>query len=465
MLKLFDNLHFYLIQSLVSALISMSVISIAAKNIDIPSLGGYMLSYSYSLIVNSIINFGTIAVYDRNFFEYDSSTQKEEQNLLIRTLLIFNLTVLLISISIFILIPSIYYSVINLNKYSYVFVFLGTGFNFMGQLLLSRFKNLGEAKKFMIFGLIFPILYLVIFLFILKLEINYLKIEISYLLAQLFSLVILLLSISYSKGNKLFDLAILIYSLKIALPSLPRTLVGSLNNQMDRIFAGGIGGPSVLALYGIAQLVSSSIFIFMSALGREFQPKVYKIIFSDYRFDLAKMLNPYLYLCGLFSLVICLFSSEILIIFFGEDYVSVSSIVTLLSIVYLAMFIGKINGLQLLASRKTFLTSIASVFSILVNYSLISPFYEFFSIFGLALAFFISQLFFIWVCYYFSQVHRPLLVSLKFYFMLLFGHTIIFILIHFSYNFNEQLFLFSKILIIVIYSCYGIFYYFSEQKK
>ena len=451
MLKSFSNLHFYLIQSFVSSLLGILVLSFAAKNIDMPSLGGYMLSYSYALVFNSIANVGTLAIYDRNFFEYDSSFQRKEQDLLIRTLLWFNFTVLLISVVVFFFVPDTYFSLINLNKFSYICVSLGTGFNFMSQLLLSRFKNLGEAKKFMIFGVVSPALFLILLLLGLNRGLDYLLIEFSYLAAQAFALIILLPSIIFSKNVKFFDLGILFYSLKISLPSLPRTLVSSLNNQMDRILAGGIGGPSVLALYGIAQLISSSIFLFMTALGREFQPKVYKVIFSNDRCDLAKLLNPYLYLCGFFSLIICLFSEEILLIFFGNEYVSVNVIVSFLSIVYLAMFIGKVNGLQLLAEKKTLITSFVSVVSVLINYSLITPFYEYFSIFGLALAFFFSQIIIIALNYYYAQVYRPLLMSLKLYFTLLFGQALIFALIYSPPNLDYYLFLIFKILIALIY--------------
>jgi O-antigen/teichoic acid export membrane protein len=464
MLKSFSMARFYLIQSFISSFFGLLVISIAAKNIGIHQLGEYLLSYSCALVANTVLSVGLLVVYDRNFFEYDSHLQKNMQDLLIRTLLFFNFFILLFSFVVLYFIPNLYFSSVNLNKTSYLYVFLGTGFNFLSQLLLSRIKNLGEAKKFLMFGVLSPLLFFITFSTGLVLQSSYLNIEFSYVLANGIALIALLFTVPYSRDSRLFNLEILVYSLKIAWPSLPRTLVSSLNNHMDKILAGSIGGPSILALYGVAQLISSSIFVFMTALGRDFQPKVYRFIFSDRGGDINEFLSPYLYLSGLFSLSVCLFSDEILSIFFGEEYKSVSYIVSFLSFVYLAMFISKINGLQLLVEKKTILTSFGSIISILLNYVLIFPFYQYFSIFGFALAFFVSQIFGVVFNYYYAQLYKPLLFKLHFYFLLLGCHAVIF-LIYYIFSNNSEFYLLMglKITGIIVYIIFGYSNYYRNK--
>ena len=414
-----NNIHYYTLQSIISVGLGLLVFAICARYLQAEILGVYLLSYSCSLVLNSVANMNLLAVYERNYFEFEASSRKSEQDILFYTLLIFSCFVIGIFSLVIYYLPTKIFTLLKLDKYSFLYVFIGMGIYFNCQFGLSRFKNIGDAYSFMKYGLIASVSLVIILIIFLILDIKYYPIEISFLFAQILAAFALLSKFPTIKRDKIFSPELLHYSLGISLPALPRVLVTSLNTQLDRIIAGGIGGPATLAIYGILQTVSSSIFLFMTALGRDFQPRVYKLLFDKNNSSFHNLLNPYIYLSGLTSLILAMFPDDLLSIIFGSQYRGNGYIVSFLVLIYFSMFIGKINGLQLLASKRTGVTSVIMTASMFINYISIQELYGLFSIFGLAISFALSQ-FFLTVCIYFcARIYNRINFQLNLYFFII----------------------------------------------
>ena len=102
---------------------------------------------------------------------------------------------------------------------------------------------------------------------------------------------------------------------------------------------GTIGG---VGIFEIGQKIANSIFIFMTALQQVFSPQVYKRMFSENQLvfkGIGQYLTPFFYICVLFAMPVSLFSHEIIINFFPKEFHQASSIVSILSILYVVYFL------------------------------------------------------------------------------------------------------------------------------
>jgi O-antigen/teichoic acid export membrane protein len=142
-------------------------------------------------------------------------------------------------------------------------------------------------------------------------------------------------------------------------------MIGLLNT------VGGVG------IYSIGQKVSYLVFTFMTAIQNVFSPQVYKKMFDLGEHggeSIGKYLTPFVYVCVSFALIISLFSEEVIHILTPVSYHGAVSVVAILSMFYGFMFLGKINGSQLIFMKKTHITSILTLVTVVLNIGLNIPF-------------------------------------------------------------------------------------------
>jgi O-antigen/teichoic acid export membrane protein len=198
-----------------------------------------------------------------------------------------------------------------------------------------------------------------------------------------------------------FDFVALNTALKLSLPLTPKVFFGVLNSQLDKYLIGILSTLGGVGIYNIAQKIANITFTFMTAIQNVFSPKVYTMMFEMEPKSAAKSiglyLTPFYYISIFVSLLISLFSEEIIIFLFPVEYYSSINITSIFSILYTTYFFSKHP--QLIYAKKTWLSSFLFVFSILLNVVIGIPFAKTWGAIGVAWGSLLSGL--IWGAIYF----------------------------------------------------------------
>ena len=242
---------------------------------------------------------------------------------------------------------------------------------------LTYFKNSEMAKKFVSFTIALSIINLIVSVFL----VAYLRIGvIGIVYGQLCSGAIIFSVLSYKFITTLkpsFSKSIFIGSLKISYPLTPRIFLGVISTQFDKYMIGLLATVGGVGIYSIGQRVSNTIFVFMTAIQNVFSPQVYKKMFDLKEKGgeaIGKYLTPFAYVCISVALLVSLFSEEIISILTPPSYHGAIDIVIILSMFYGFMFFGKLNGNQLIFTKKTHITSLLTMVSIGLNVGFNIPF-------------------------------------------------------------------------------------------
>jgi O-antigen/teichoic acid export membrane protein len=127
---------------------------------------------------------------------------------------------------------------------------------------------------------------------------------------------------------------------------------------------GGVG------IYSIGQKVASVAFTYMTAIQNVFSPQVYTRMFDLKEKggeSVGRYLTPFVYISTAFTLIIAVFSEEIISILTPVSYHGAIDIVTVLAMYYGFLFFGKISPMQLIYAKKTHLCTVLSTVSIGFN--------------------------------------------------------------------------------------------------
>ena len=224
---------------------------------------------------------------------------------------------------------------------------------------------------------------------------------------------------------------------------------------------GLIATTGSVAIYNIGQLIAQTIFQFMTALGRVFQPEVYRKLFAKEQDNLLEINNyilPFFYVSILIALLVALFSKEFVGLFFPIEYSQATLIVLILSIYYASLFFGKITGNQLIYAKKTHITSLLMLIGVTLNVSLNFVFIKNWGMVGAAWATTISGLIMGLVAYFVAQKYVKILWQWKKYWFiyLLFLLTIVFALADYKDYINADIFvLIVKVALVLGYITLG----------
>jgi O-antigen/teichoic acid export membrane protein len=202
-----------------------------------------------------------------------------------------------------------------------------------------------------------------------------------------------------------FDFVALKSALKLSLPLTPKVFFGVLNSQLDKYLIGVLSTLGGVGIYNIAQKIGNITFTFMTAIQNVFSPQVYTKMFEMEPKSAAKSiglyLTPFYYFSIFVALLISLFSEEIIIILFPIEYYSAINITSIFSILYASYFFSKHP--QLIYAKKTWLSSILFVFSIILNVIIGIPFAKIWGPIGVAWGSLLSGLIWGSIYFYVSQ--------------------------------------------------------------
>lgn len=451
----------YILQSVVCGVCPLLLIPIITDKLDPVIFGNYSLVVVYASIVIGIANFGCIAGYERNFFLSENSNKQSGQLLCsVQVFIGFSFSIVIFLGWCFS--EKIVTVILSNSQYTklWLVVLIALSLSSFLQYYLTYLKNKGLAYGFCIitalqtginFGISIGLLIYtdhgIMSLAYALLISNALMVVIS-LIHQLFRLPFL-----FSSGY-LMDV------LKVSLPLTPKVLFGFLNTQFDKILLGHLAESGNVGIYTIAQKISMSIYLFMTALDRVFKPNIFRMLFSvSSSKKIGKYLTSFVFISLFPALIIVLFSSEIVTLFLSEKYSGATGIIIVLSIYYAGLFIGKINGAQLVYAEKTWFLSKWTLISGIVNIILNLPFIYFWGAIGAALATTLSSIIMTYICNIYSQKFAKITWELKkvqgMYFILLISSLFVIGIDSEMLNLNYNLILVLKGLIIGLYMYLG----------
>jgi O-antigen/teichoic acid export membrane protein len=384
MTKKIKNTTIYLIPSLVGAILPIISLPLFTRVLTMEEYGALALCQTYSIFINGISNFGLNIGYERDFFE---KSNKKEGALLYTTLLFVIVTYLIFGVITFFAQNHISTFLFKNIKYNNLLLitYFATGMTSLKSFYLIYFKNNEDALKFVWYTLDESIIGFLVSIFL----VIYLRIGISGIVfAQLFSSGFVFLLLTKYFINKIkFSLDFIAFkkSLSLSLPLSPRFLFGIVGSQFDKYILGVMSSLGVVGVYSIAQRITGIIFTFMTAIQNVWAPRVYRLMFEEKENGpklIGVYLNPFFYIsvaCGLF---ISLFSEEILYFLAPKEYSDASSIIIVLSILYVSYFFGKQN--QLVYTKKTHIISILTLMGIFINVVFNYIFVSFWGLMGIA---------------------------------------------------------------------------------
>jgi O-antigen/teichoic acid export membrane protein len=411
--KTINNLKMYLIHIVLGGLFTISLMSVASNHLEAEEFGWFVLAQVYSLIAVGIANLGVLTAYDRNFFIYEKDIKKSAQ--LITSSLLFVLINLLTLLGVIYFYQTDITLLIiadNAPKEMLFIVLCGSAISSLAQYYLTFLKNSSLARHFMQFSLLQILINFTIALFLL-LTTSLKSLSLAY--AWLFSNAILLLSLAvfYKKLLTTFSSTLLKEVLNISLPLTPRVFFGFINTQFDKIMLGMIASTGSVAIYSIGQTISLTIFQFMTAMGRLFQPEMYRKLFANKQQthvdEIHNYILPFFYVSIFMALLVAIFAKEFVVLFFPEKYAGATIVIIILSIYYVVLFFGKITGNQLIYAKKMHLSSLLMLVGIIFNVALNIPFIMKWGMVGAAWATTISGIIIGLISYFLAQKYAKII--------------------------------------------------------
>ena len=374
--QVLKNSFFYIIPIVVGSLVPIVTLPIFTRTFTPVEFGILTLAQVYAIFMNGISNFGLITGFERNFFESNENSKRISLLYsIVLFVIIFSFIFLIITLAIenFVL-----NNIFKIYGYKYILVlsYLTTAISSLKLYFLSYFKNTEDAKSFALYSTdetIFSILFSLIFVFCFKLNIY------GFVVGQLISalLVFGLLVIKFKRINPIsFDFDSFKSALKISLPLTPKVFFGILNNQIDKYLIGILSSIGGVGVYNIAQKVANSTFTLMTAIQNVFSPKVYRLMFEMESKRAGKYiglyLTPFYYVSIFFSLLVSLFSEELIFILYPPAYYDAINITSVFTMLYASYFFSKHP--QIIYSKKTWLSSLLFIISIILNVVIGIPF-------------------------------------------------------------------------------------------
>ena len=462
----FKNFLWYLIPFGFKNFLPLIALPVFTRYISVEEFGLYALAIFYGSVIAGIVNLGLSGVFERSFFELDSIMRKN----LLWTILLFILLLysffFILTVQIAGFIASTIFQVEAIGD----LLILALSFQVFKSLnlyYLSYFKNYENAKKYTYVAIIESGLSIGLAL---HLVMNYGMGITGFLLGQLIGVGLcffFLFIYLFFPFTRVFEWSLLKKQLELSLPLTPRIFFGVINTQFDRYMLGLLSAMGGVGIFDISQKIANTSFVFMTTIQNTFSPTVYKKLFSKDKSEfnsVGKYLTPFFYLCILFSIIVGLFSYEILLVLTTESFHSGAPIISLLTILYGFYFFGKQP--QLMFAKKTGLISFLSFFSILSNIALNIPLIYYYGIYGAAIATTISGIMSSLIGYYFAQKYAPILWEKRVFIILgYFTTTIVLVIILDYLQIEYLLLLLIKISFFIIYLILGNRYGYITIKK
>lgn len=398
----------YILQMIVSSGLALISMGFVTYHLSPDEYGQFILVQVYTTFAVGIANFGLSIGYERNFFLYEKSYTQSGQLISSAFVLVaINLSLLLlvgylyqVEVSNFVLLP-------DLPENLIIIVLMAISFSSLSDYYFLFLKNSGLVKSYVTLMIVRSSIYFVISISLLLLS-SLKTLSLAY--ALLISNILTFIFLSLTIGRKLpfiFNGSFLKDMLRISIPLTPRIFFGILSSQFDKVMLGLIGSAEFVGLYSVGQKISSLSYQFMNALGKVFQPELFRKLFSNRHKSKSLEINnyilPFLYVSIFGALIITLLAKEVITIFVAKEYFGAILVTIVLSLFHASLFFPKIFGNQLIYAEKPLILSILTLAGIAFNAALNIPFIMNWGVNGAAWATTISSIVITCITYFIAQ--------------------------------------------------------------
>ena len=358
--------------------------------------GVLALANIYAAVVSGLANFGMSAAYDRNYYQYRDDRVKAAQ-LLYSILLFIILNFVFLAGITYVFRDTIANLVIGSESYG-DFLFWATCAFFLTSsswYFLTYFKNSESPKDYVAYSIVSSLIHFIVSLYL----VAYLRIGIiGIVYAQLCSGVIVMgilsfrfmASLPFSLNKERF-----LEAFQIAYPLTPRILLGVAGTQSDNYIVGLLDSIGGAGIYSIGKKIANMVFTIMTAIENVFSPQMYGKMFDLKERGgtaVGRYLTPFAYISIFLALLMSHFSEEVIILLTPAAYHAAIDVISVLSMYYGSMFIGKITGPQLIYTKKTHITSLLTIINLAITVSFTILFILKWGVIGAAWAMLISGL-------------------------------------------------------------------------
>ena len=189
---------------------------------------------------------------------------------------------------------------------------------------------------------------------------------------------VIFIFIIFKDGKKFFDREIWKFSLKYSLPLIPHYLSNIVLNQSDRLMIGRMVGDSAAAKYGIAYMISSMVWLVVSATNSSFIPYSFRKLKDHKENEIRKNANKLLIMIALLCLLATALAPEIIRFFAASNYSDTVYVVPPIAAAEFFIFVFTLFSDVEYFYKKTkwigIATGIAAILNIILNYCFIPRF-------------------------------------------------------------------------------------------
>ena len=161
--------------------------------------------------------------------------------------------------------------------------------------------------------------------------------------------------------------------LPTSVPLLPRVFLGVLATQFDKLMLGLISSLGAAGIYSLGKRISDQLFGLLSAIDNAYTPELYRRLLQRERghaTPIGDYLLPFLFWSLTLSLVVVLFSEDLVRILMPPSYSGAAPVAGILGVYSALMFFGKIAGPQIIHANRTIITTILSFVLVGLNVGL-----------------------------------------------------------------------------------------------
>ena len=274
----------------------------------------------------------------------------------------------------------------------------------LGSMIGGAFQALRKLKYTSISAIMYSLVQLIIILIGVYFDLGLIFITCSYVVGYLVQVIYLYIKLrNYEKPKIDFDLSFWKKCLKFSLPFALTTLFFSIYYSIDVVMLSYLVGDVATGLYNSAYKIISvltNFFLIYQAVVFPLMSKLFDNSDDLMMLSFNKSIKYLLLLLLPLSLGIITYTDQIVVLIYGNTYISASNIMKILIWTVILLFInGAITTLLNASNKEVSVTKIyatASIFNIILNIILISIY----SYNGAALATVISEIFILLLMYY-----------------------------------------------------------------
>lgn len=405
------NISWLILGWIISAVIPVITLPIITAYLDPKSFGIIALFMVEASLLGGLYGLGLGAFASRMIYKYDRRNRQkcfQYLGVILFYLVVFSLLGLLISLPfVKILKRLILKDVFFPHPFLFYIPVIYGFFDNIYSFTINSFMGLQQTKKYFICNITGVLL-------LIPLEVaglvwfGFTWIEVV-ALQLIVKIVVVFLSLWLLKENLGFSfkrLKIIKLALRYSLPYIPLNFSSWLQQQIDKIFLGGMHSLSYVGVYAVGAKVSEGFRLFSRPVAASIKPEISKRLDnkeSGIQSDITDFFNLFFQLSLFVIFAISIFSQEIMTLFTDVKYSGAYRIIPFAIFGIMFAELSGILHLKFIYKNKTglfpLITFIGAFLNVSLNYYLIPKF----EIVGAAFAAVLANLGVLFVCYFISQ--------------------------------------------------------------